>query len=122
MFHNTAWERSILAPYEEGSEEEAETLIKVTYGKAKETRQYNSSLLAMSLGKRGENLEAELQDYKKKQILKVILAENNVQFEQEYQIMMDRLNEMGICELDTQKNIQYQENCREQDDRILKVN
>lgn len=122
MFHNTAWERSILAPYEEGSEEEAETLIKVTYGKAKETRQYNSSLLAMSLGKRGENLEAELQDYKKKQILKVILAENNVQFEQEYQIMMDRLNEMGICELDIQKNIQYQENCREQDDRIPKVN
>lgn len=122
MFHNTAWERSMLAPYEEGSEEEAETLIKVTYGKAEETRQYNSSLLSMSLGEGGENLEGELWDYKKKQILKVLLAENDEQFEQEYQILMDRLKEMGICELDAEKNIQYQKNCREQNDRILKVN
>lgn len=122
MFHNTAWERSVLAPYEEGSEEEAETLIKVTYGKAEETRQYNSSLLAMSLGEGGESLEAELEDYKKKQVLKIILAESDVKFEQEYQVMKDGLKEMGICALDEEKNIQYQKNCSEQNDRIPKVN
>lgn len=122
MFQNTAWERSVLAPYEAGSIEEADTQIRVAYGKAKETRQYNSSLLSMSLGEGDQDLEGELWDYKKKQFLKVILAEDDAQFEQEYQVMMDKLEELGIRKLDAQKNIQYQRNCKEQKDRILKVN
>lgn len=122
MFHNTAWERSVLAPYEEGSNEEADVKIKVAFGKAKETRQYNSSLLSVSLGEEGQKLESELQDYKKKQMLKVLLAESDAQFEQEYQTLMDELEEMGIEELDAQKNVQYQKNCREQKERIEKVN
>lgn len=122
MFHNTAWERSVLAPFDEGSEEEADAQIRVAYGKAKETRQYNNSLLSMPLGEGDQDLEGELWDYKKKQYLKVILAENDDQFEQEYQVMIDQLEELGIHELDAQKNIQYQRNCREQKDRILKVN
>lgn len=122
MFHNTAWERSVIAPYEAGSIEEAETQIRVAYGKAEESRKYNSSLLQMSLGEGKQGLEEEVQKYKEKQLPKVILAEDNEQFEQQYQILMDGLEACGICELDAEKNIQYQKNCREQKDRIAKVN
>lgn len=122
MFHNTAWQRSILAPYEEGSEEEAETQIKVAYGKAKRTKQYDSSLLHMSLDEEAQNLDTALKECEKRQILKVILAKNNEQFEKEYQIMMDKLAELGIYSLDEKKNEQYQKNCQRAYHKIQKVN
>lgn len=122
MFHNTAWERSVLAPYEEGSTEAADTQLRVAYGKAKESRKYNKSLLQMSLGEGDQGLEAEVQSYKEKQLPKVILAEDDERFEQEYQILMDGLKSCGIEELDAEKNKQYQKNCQEQEDRIAKVN
>lgn len=122
MFHNTAWKRSVLAPFEEGSADDADAKLRTAYGKAEEARQYNSSLLSFSFGELEQDLEGQLLAYKKNQILRVLLAENDTKFEQEYRTMMDKLEEMGICDLDEEKNVQYQKNCKEQKERIQKVN
>ncbi len=122
MFANTAWERHVIAPYEEGSREEADQKIRVTYGKAKETHKYNNSLLNFSLDEDAKALESRITEYKASQVAKIILAEDAAQFEEKYQDMLQGLQELGIGELDSKKNEAYQKNCQEQGSRIQKVN
>lgn len=122
MFANTAWERHMLAPYEEGSLEDADQRIRVTYGKAKETRRYDSSLLNFSLEEDMKVLESQIGEYKSSQVAKVVLAGDNKQFEQEYQAMLQGLEQLGIKELDRKKDAKYQENCRKRGQKIQKVN
>lgn len=122
MFANTAWERHVLAPYEKGSQEEADSQIRTAYGKAKETRKYDNSLLNFSLDEELKDLESQVAGYKKSQVAKIILAGDDAQFEKEYQNMLETLEEMGIHELDSKKDEAYQKNCQEYQSRIQKVN
>ena len=122
MFANTAWQRHVIAPYEEGCREEADQKIRVSYGKAKETHKYNNSLLNFSLDEEAKALESRITEYKASQVAKIILAEDAAQFEEKYQDMLQGLQELGIGALDSKKNEAYQKNCREQGSRIQKVN
>ncbi len=122
MFANTAWERHMLAPYLKGSREEADMQIRVAYGKAKETRRYDNSLLNLSLDEGMKVLESKIAEYKASQVAKIILAKDDRQFERKFQAMLQGLEELGIQELDSRKNEAYQENCRKRGSRIRKVN
>ena len=122
MFANSAWERHVRAPYEKGSRDEADTQIRTAYGKAKETRIYDNSLLNFSLDEEMKGLESQIAEYKKSQVAKIILAADDAQFEKEYQNMLEELGEMGIQELDRKKDEAYQKNCQEYQSRIPKVN
>lgn len=122
MFANTAWERSVLAPFESGSMEEADLQIRVAYGKAEETRCFNQSLLEFPLDLESQELEAEIEAYKKEQVAKIILAEDDAGFEAEYLAMLAHLEELGIHKLDRRRDASYRQNCKEQGARLQKIN
>lgn len=127
MFVNTAWERSVLAPYEDGSTAEAEAELQTAYAKDERTVIYNRSLtdnLLRSLpeGNMYEDMEKELEQWKKTQLSKVILASDDDRFEQEYQILLDGLAERNIQSLDAVKDMLYRERCREYGETIEKIN
>lgn len=124
MFCNSAWARSVqeisevaLRRYE----------IETAYGMHPATVTYDSSLLLLpsdlipteSAEGRIEKVVAEWKD---SQIVKVVLAESEKDFEREYGILIQGLYERGIARLDERRDDGYQENCREYGSRIRKVN
>ena len=127
MFVNTAWERSVRAPFEEGSVDEASYEINTAYATDPRTVLYDSSLISdlsdsLQQGSAYAQMEENIEGWKKIQIPKVILAENDAAFEQAYQKLIKGLEDAQIYELDKKKNEQYQRNCKEYGRSIEKIN
>lgn len=112
-FGNMAWLWSVLASYEEGSQEYASSKIRVTYAKAEGTEIYNASLLDVSLEGEGRKLEETLSAHIRKEISSILLTESSEEFEKKYAALIAFLEQNGIRKLDKQKNSLYQRKCRE---------
>ena len=117
-FGNIAWLWSVLAPYEEGSQEDASSKIKVAYAKTAGTKIYNASLTDISLEGEEKRLEETLNTYIKKEISSLLLTESTEDFEEKYTALMDSLEQKGIRKLDKQKNSLYQQKCSEAGESI----
>lgn len=121
MFSNLAWSRSV----ERGNLSSIE--LQTAYGRHPVTSIYDDSLLNIplefiSLDKQFGVIETEVNNWKKTQIPVVILARDDKEFNAQYDGFMKRLQELGIEQLDERKNEKYQENCREYNSSIKKVN
>lgn len=123
MFVNTAWMRSVLAPYEEGSSAEAEAEIQTAYGKDPNTVLYNRSLV-LNLLQNDSDAEKyeELEQWEKAQLSRVVLAPDDERFAQEYEALLEGLAERGIMQLNQAKNKSYQKKCLEYGEKIERVN
>lgn len=112
-FGNLAWLWSVLAPYEEGSQEDAASKIKVAYAKTEGTKIYDASLIDISLEGEEKKLEETLNAYTRKEISVLLLTGSPEEFEEKYKSLIEALEQKGIRELDKQKNSLYQQKCRE---------
>lgn len=118
MFMNTAWERSIYAEPDEGSEEWAEQKIHTAFGRSSHTKCYDIALLPLetqSIPLERTDIRAldiRIKAYKNRQILRIILAESRQEAASLYQEMVSSLDSMGLRRLDNFKNQLYLENCR----------
>jgi hypothetical protein len=127
MVENTAWSLSKLPPPEHGSPLILEFEIKTAFGKHPETVSYDDSLLYLKLddiapdSKLGA-IENKIMDWQKKQLPVVIMADNDTEFEAQYQILINNMKTLGIRELDAKKNEFYQLNCEKSGRVIEKVN
>lgn len=124
MFSNTAWVRSVIVLTEETI---SENEIVTAYGMHERTKLYDSSLLIMPVDllagdSEAEGMEKEILAWKDSQIVKVLLAESQEGFEQEYQILIQGLYDRGIERLDKIRGEGYLANCREYGSCITKVN
>lgn len=127
MFSNTAWCRSVQAPYEADSTAQADADIQSAYAKCEKTVIYNKSLVTNLLQNYPEDGEerktdAALEQWEKIQLPKVVLAADEASFEQEYEKLMEGLTSRGIEELDQVKNEVYQAKCQEYGERLEKIN
>ena len=127
MFANTAWQRSVMAPLEEGTIARAQAELTTAYAKDKDTVTFDSSLLSgltESLPPNSDYLkmEGDIRGWKKNQIPMILLAVDDEAFDKEYETFIRRMEELGIYELDAQKNMKYKENCAEYGRTITKVN
>ena len=66
--------------------------------------------------------EEELEEFEKKQLLAVLLADSSHQFEQEYQRLADGMKERGIEKIMKRKNRYFKQNCKELGTEIRKIN
>lgn len=124
MFSNTVWERSV-GPV--GKEGENQLEVLTSYGRDENTVLYDSSLLLMESGwipreSPEGKMENEIEIWKSKQLIQVLLAESEEEFEQEYDRFIQGLYDRGIEKLDQKKNEGYRKNCKEYGGRILKIN
>lgn len=117
-FGNLAWLWSVLAPYEEGSQEDAASKIKVAYAKTEGTKIYDASLIDISLEGEEKKLEETLNAYARKEISVLLLTGSPEEFEEKYKSLIEALEQKGIRELDKQKNSLYQQKCREAGESI----
>ena len=125
MFENMAWERSVQGM----SKQEEQDMYQVMgqYGSNEHTVIYDSSLLSMPADLFGEDdagkeQQGDIELWKADSITKVILAESQDIFEEEYAKMIQGLYERGIEKQDEKKNEIYQKNCEIYGDKIEKVN
>ena len=124
MFSNSSWERSVEAISDENKQINE---VMTAYGKNPETVLYDVSLLLMpvsliSADSKENQIEKAVEEWKARQITKVVLAENEETFEKEYNTLIQGLYERGIEKLNKCKNEGYQENCQEYGKKIQKVN
>ncbi len=117
-FGNIAWLWSVLAPYEEGSPEEAISQIKLAYAKAEETKIYPAALLDVSLTGEEKEQEDALQAYIRKEISRILLAGSQEEFEAKYKGLVQYLKQHGIQKLDKQKGRLYRQKCKEAGESI----
>jgi putative aldouronate transport system substrate-binding protein len=127
MFANTAWQRSVMAPLEEGTIARAQADLSIVYAKDKDTVTYDSSLLsglteALPPNSEYQKMETNISAWKKSQIPAMLLAADDGAFNRAYETFIERMGELGIQELDAQKDIKYKENCAEYGRSIGKVN
>ena len=127
MFANTAWSRSVLPPIEKGSVDEADQRIRTAYGSNRRTVIFDLSLLNAPVDSREEDSEQEsgepqINAWKKSQVLKMILADTDEAFEEEFQTFCSTLKELGIETLEKKKDENYKKNCQEYGEVIRKVN
>ena len=127
MVDNTAWKYSKQPPPKPGSGGMFMAEISIAFGSHPKTRSYDSSLLYFP----GENLlpdseygiiEKNIMDWQKKQIPVLIMSENDVEFEAQYQIFMSNFETLGINKLDEKINEFYQINCINSGRVIERVN
>lgn len=117
MFVNTSWQRSVLQAPEAGSKKELEARVLTAYGNDSDTVIYDWGPFVLpgdtipaesTLGEKEKSIEKWLDI----QIPNVILAEDESAFEQQYQRLVDKMAELGIQEVDAQKNKEFQKNCK----------
>lgn len=125
MFVNTAWQRSVMKDENElsRSDDDAHT----AYGRNQATVTYDAALYSMpegfgSLADEIADLEGIIEEWSTKQIEKVILAESEDSFEQQYNILMQGLAERGIEKLNKWKQESYLLNCEEYGKENHKIN
>lgn len=116
-FANTTWEKHAALPPEEDSRQAAAHRVQTAMGRYPQSELYEVALtvnLNSDLEEKsgyGELLNS-VQEYKNSQLLSVITAENQEQFEAEYGKLIQGLKDMGLVKLDKELNECYQERCR----------
>lgn len=90
-------------------------------------RKYKDALLQFpqelfEADSKDQEVEQAVEQWKKDQVLAVIVAESDEQFEKEYQTLVDGLLERGVERVDWIKNQAYQKNCIQYGETIQKVN
>ena len=120
-----AWYNSVIPIPAEESQEKSCYDIQTALGK--ESYVYDMGLLSISRQFWEENpKEAEIKStveaYQKKQILRIITAESEEEFQREYEKLLQRQGELGIVQLDEKINEQVQKNFETYEKRIDKVN
>ncbi|HBA49735.1 MAG TPA: hypothetical protein DCZ91_18455 [Lachnospiraceae bacterium] len=124
MFYNTSWARSVQALSDDILQENE---IVTAYGMHPQTVLYDSSLLnfpadLIQTGSAESRIERGIASWKDSQIVKVVLADSEENFEREYETLIQGLYEKGIEQLDRRRDEGYQANCREYGNYIQKVN
>lgn len=125
MFSNSAWERSVSVQQNDIKKEEFG--ITTAYGMNEKTILYDSSLLLMPVGlipteSEEGRIEKEIEEWKAVQILKVVLAGSERDFETEYETLIEGMYDRKIEQLNRRKNEGYQQNCMEYGNQIKKIN
>lgn len=116
-FANTTWEKHAALPPEEDSRQAAAHRVQTAMGRYPQSELYEVALtvnLNSDLEEKsgyGELLNS-VQEYKNSQLLSVITAESQEQFEAEYGKLIQGLKDMGLVKLDKELNKCYQERCR----------
>ena len=125
MFVNTAWERSTIKDETELalSDDDAHT----AYARDENVVIYDSSLYKMPEGfisseSEEGKIEKAVEEWKTQQLPKVILAESDNAFEQQYGLLINGLKAKGIEQLDEKKQEGYRQNCEEYESENHKIN
>lgn len=124
MFSNSAWQRSVQVV---SDEDICANQVMTAYGMSPETVLYDSSLLILPANLiSSESVEGSIEkaiaEWKDSQIIKVVLAESEMAFEEEYETLIQGLYDRGIEELDKCREEGYRANCQEYGSSIQKVN
>lgn len=115
-FANTTWEKHAELPPGEGSRRAAAHRVQTAMGRHPQSELYEIALtvnLNSDLEEKedyGEQLN-NLKEYKKDQLLSVITAKNEGQFETEYEKLIQGLKELGLNKIDKALNECYQQRC-----------
>lgn len=117
----------MLPAFREGSAEKADMKIQTAYARNHKTMFYDNSLLSVSeallpADSKYKSLNTTVNDWKKNQLPQILLASDEMVFEQQYQIFLKGLKEAGIEELKQILDENYKRNCREYGSFIKKVN
>lgn len=125
MFVNTAWERSTIKDETELalSDDAAHT----AYASDEHVVTFDSSLYQMpdgfiTVGSEEGQIEKAVNEWKAQQLTKVMLAENESTFEQQYGVLINGLKAKGIEQLDAKKQEGYRQNCEEYGIENHKIN
>ena len=115
-FANTTWEKHAELPPEEGSRRAAAHRVQTAMGRYPQSQLYEIALTVNlnsdleEKGDYGEQLNS-LKEYKKGQLLSVITAGDEEQFEAEYEKLIQGLEDLGLSEIDEALNECYQQRC-----------
>lgn len=128
MFDNYAWQRSVQADPEPESRQYAEQDMFTAFGKNENTVIYDESVLPITAEEFPEGatemrkLDVKIQALEKEGIMQILLSESQEEAEDEYEEMIEKLEEAEIKQLDSYKNILYEQRCEKYGSRIEKVN
>lgn len=127
MFTNVSWEQSVLLEPEKGGRLDAEKDIYIAFSKDENTVIYDASLLTipreiMSSENEFDGIQTDINEYKKRQLSLLILAQSEQEFEERYQEFIETLKQLGIEKLDELKDEAYRKNCIKYGKQIDKVN
>ena len=124
-FVNNIWEYSVLPEPDAETAEGTGRELRIQFGK--ESYIYDLSLFDVSdqfweAHPEEKELNDKISNYQKEQILKIITAESEEDFEQEYQIFQEKMKELGIEKLEKVLNENLQENCRYYGEKVERIN
>ena len=127
MFENTAHYRSLMPNIMDNTLEAYDLENATKYGSHEAVARYDASLLNVPAAFYDENqtlqmISIETTNWKKEQVLKILLAEDDSCFENAYAALLVGLKERGIDTLDKALDDNYKKNCKEYDAFILKHN
>ena len=125
MFFNIDWSRSVVADPDKDSEAALQNNIGCAYALDEKTQICDGTALQfldIEDGAEYKQIEDSVEEWKKNQGTKVILAESEAEFEKQYQILIQGLKEREIDKLIEKKNELYQKNCKEYKVFLKKVN
>jgi len=110
LFCNTSYDRSI-----QNITSNIEDNVAAVYGRSPETHLYDSTALVLPSGyiEAGSSYDItkiEVDNYVPQQFAKIVMAENDEQFDTLYQEFLKQLDKLGLPELDEYKNKVVQEN------------
>lgn len=125
MFVNTAWERSTIQ--DETALALSDDAAHTAYASDEHVVTFDSSLYQMPDGfitaeSEEGKIEKAIGEWKAQQLTKVILAENETNFEQQYSVLLNGLKAKGIEQLDEKKQEGYRQNCEEYGVENHKIN
>lgn len=115
-FANTTWEKHAELPPEKDSRMAAAHRVQTAMGRYPQSELYEIALTVNldsdleEKGDYGEQLNS-LKEFKRNQLLSVILAESEEQFEAEYKKLLQGLKNLGLKRLDKALNECYQQRC-----------
>ena len=127
MFTNVSWEQSVLLEPEKGGSLDAEKDIYIAFSKDENTVIYDASLLTiprelMTSENKFDVIQTDINEYKKRQLSLLVLAQSEQEFEVRYQEFIETLKQLGIEKLDELKDQAYKKNCMKYGKQIDKVN
>ncbi len=115
-FANTTWEKHAELPPEADSRQAAAHRVQMAMARYPQSELYEVALTVNlnsdleEKGGYGEQIN-QLKEYKKSQLLSVITAQSEEQFEAEYEKLIKGLEDLGLPALDKELNECYQERC-----------
>lgn len=127
MFHNFAWENSVLKAPEAGSPEYQNSEFFMAFGKDENTVVYDCSALVISGSELDPDekyvkLDKSINEYVKKRIPVLLLADNEDTFDREYWNFYSQLAKLGVQSLNEKKNEIMKENCERYGITMEKIN